>query len=57
MQPSYLVAWLLVGVLTDFVSDVVLLTLFRATPLGDGAISAAAPDDPPAMPRPPEASD
>lgn len=57
VQPSYLVAWLLVGVLTDFLSDVVLLTLFRATPLGNGALSAAAPDDPSAAPRPPEASD
>jgi hypothetical protein len=52
VQPSYLVAWLLVGVLTDFLSDVVLLTLFRATPL-----SAAAPADPSEAPRPPEASD
>jgi hypothetical protein len=58
VQPSYLVAWLLVGVLTDFLSDVVLLTLFRATPLrGEEAVSAAAPSDPPEAPRPPAASD
>jgi hypothetical protein len=58
VQPSYLVAWLLVGVLTGFLGDVVLLTLFRATPPPDaGAISAAAPAGPPEGPRPPEASD
>ncbi len=52
VQPSYLVAWLLVGVLLDFLGDVVLLTLYRATPL-----SAAGSAGPPAASHPPEASD
>jgi hypothetical protein len=52
VQPSYLVAWLLVGVLIDFLSDVVLLTLYRATPLSAGGSA-----DPSAASRPPAASD
>jgi hypothetical protein len=52
VQPSYLVAWLLVGVLLDFLSDVVLLTLYRATPL-----SAGGSGDPPAASHPQEPSD
>jgi hypothetical protein len=50
VQPSYLVAWLLVGVLLDFLSDVVLLTLYRATPLNGGESA-----DPAATIHPPEA--
>jgi hypothetical protein len=52
VQPSYLVAWLLVGVLIDFLSDVVLLTLYRATPLSAGGSA-----DPSAGPHPPAPSD
>jgi len=52
VQPSYLVARLLVGVLIDFLSDVVLLTLYRATPLSAGGSA-----DPSAASRPPAPSD
>jgi hypothetical protein len=48
VQPSYLVAWLLVGVLLDYLSDVVLLTLYRATPLNaDGSAGPAEAIHPP----------
>ena len=52
MQPAYLVAWLLAGTLIQFVTDAVLLTLYRTTPL-----SAGGSGDPPEASRPPEASD
>lgn len=52
VQPSYLLAWLLTGVLLDFASDVVLLVLYRSTPL-----SAAGSAGPPEASRPSEASD
>jgi hypothetical protein len=36
VQPLYLVAWLLAGTLATFVTDAVLLTLYRTTPLSAG---------------------
>lgn len=36
VQPPYLASWLLVGVLLAFVTDVVLLTLYRATRISAG---------------------
>jgi hypothetical protein len=41
VQPSYLAAWLLVGVLLQFVTDVVLLTLYRGTRLSEAAPSGS----------------
>lgn len=52
VQPAYLVAWLLAGTLIQFLTDSVLITLFRRTPL-----SATGSDGPPAASRPPGASD
>jgi hypothetical protein len=52
IQPTYLVAWALVGALLQFVGDVVLLTLYRATPLSAGGSA-----DPSAGPRRREPSD
>lgn len=36
VQPAYLVAWLLAGTLLNFLNDVVLVTLYRRTPLSAG---------------------
>jgi hypothetical protein len=52
VQPSYLAAWLLVGVLLQFVTDAVLLTLYRGTRL-----SEASPAGSSAAPRSSEPSD
>jgi hypothetical protein len=47
VQPTYLVAWALVGVLLQFVGDVVLLTLYRSTSLsGDGSADPSEPSRP-----------
>jgi hypothetical protein len=52
VQPTYLVAWLLVLVLLDFVGDALLITIYRDTQLsGDGSGGPQAPS------HPPEASD
>jgi hypothetical protein len=52
VQPGYLGAWLLVGVLVDFLNDVLLLTLYRRTPLSEAGSAG-----PPEATRSPEASD
>lgn len=52
VQPSYLGAWLLVGVLLQFVTDAVLLTLYRGT-----RISEAVPAGSSEAPRSSEPSD
>ncbi len=52
VQPAYLVAWLLAGTLVQFLTDSVLITLYRRTP-----VSAAGSDGPPEASRPPGASD
>ncbi len=50
VQPSYLAAWLLVGVLLQFVTDVVLLTVYRGTRLSEavpaGSSAASRPSEP-----------
>jgi hypothetical protein len=52
VQPTYLVAWLLVLVLLDFASDALLITIYR-----DTRLSADGSGGPPAPSHPPEASD
>jgi hypothetical protein len=54
VQPTYLGAWELVGALLVFVTDVVLLTLYRATRLG---LSGDGSGDSPEAPSPGEPSD
>lgn len=52
VQPSYLAAWVLVGVLLDFLNDALLVPVYRATP-----VSADGSAGPPEATRSPEASD
>ena len=46
VQPSYLGAWLLVGVLLQFVTDAVLLTLYRGTRIREPNSTAGSSEAP-----------